>query len=398
MEKYLYLVVFVIITCFGANAQSPCVLQEPGNPNSAWVLPDGVTPCPNTVVTAVPFLKIIPDARSGAMGDVGVAISPDANAMHFNSSKLAFIDQQSSLSATYSPWLRALGLRDVYMAYLTGHKKIDDLQSLGASLRFFSLGDIAFTDENGEPAGMGRPNEFEVAGAYARKLTDKLSAGLSLKFIYSNLAADQVVEGRDIKAGIGGAADISFSYVSDIDNGTIRAGLALTNLGTKIAYTEDNNDYLPANLGLGFAWDMDLDDYNKLTIAADINKLLVPTPQHDWVDEDPENGRPDYKDYGVVSSWFKSFGDAPEGFKEELRELNYSIGLEYWYDNQFAVRAGYFYEHPTKGNRKYLTVGLGVKYNIFGLNLSYLVPTSNQRNPLDNTLRFTLMFDFDQNN
>jgi len=206
-----------------------------------------------------------------------------------------------------------------------------------------------------------------------------------MKFIYSNLAANQVVEGRDIKAGLAGAADLSFSYISPVDNGTIRAGLALRNLGTKISYTQDVNDFIPANFGLGFAYDIDLDDYNSLTVAVDMNKLMVPTP--------PYSGSTDYKKQSVVSSWFSSFGDGID-FSEELHEINYSIGAEYWYDKQFAVRLGYFYEHPTKGARNYLTVGLGVKYNVFGLNLSYLVPTSNQRNPLDNTLRFGLVFDF----
>ncbi|MCB0657709.1 MAG: type IX secretion system outer membrane channel protein PorV [Saprospiraceae bacterium] len=383
MKQLLF--VFLVFVTTGTQAYGQCIQKDPSDPNSPWVLPDGVTPCPNAIITAVPFLMITPDARSGAMGDVGVAISPDANAMAFNASKLAFVEKNSSLSATYSPWLRALGLRDVYLAYLSGFKKINELQSVGASLRFFSLGDIDFTDENGEPAGQGQPNEFEFSAAYARKLSEKFSAGLTMKFIYSNLAANQVVEGRDIKAGLAGAADLSFSYISEVDNGTIRAGLALRNLGTKISYTQDVNDFIPANFGLGVAYDIDLDEYNSLTIAADMNKLMVPTP--------PYNGSTNYKNEPVVSSWFKSFSDG-QNFSEELHEINYSIGAEYWYDKQFAVRLGYFYEHPTKGARNYLTVGLGVKYNVFGLNLSYLVPTSNQRNPLDNTLRFGLVFDF----
>jgi hypothetical protein len=392
MKRILYFLIFFLIISVSLQAQTQCTEDENGN----FVTPIG-TPCTNTIVTAVPFLRIVPDARSGAMGDAGIATSPDPNAMHFNASKLAFAEQELSLSATYSPWLRALGLTDVYLAYLSGYQKLGDDQAIGLSLRYFSLGDIAFTDDNGESLGNGRPNEFEFAGAYARKLSENLSAGLSLKFIYSNLAADQTVEGREIRAGIGGAADISFTYNNDYDGGKFVAGLVFSNLGTKISYTEDNNDYLPANLGIGAAWTFDLDDFNSITIAGDINKLLVPTPPHTFIDEDPgPDGRADYKQIPVVSSWFKSFGDAPEGGSEELRELMYSLGIEYWYDNQFAVRAGYFYENPLKGNRKYFTVGLGVKYNIFGLNLSYLVPTSNQRNPLDNTLRFSLVFDFDK--
>ena len=224
-------------------------------------------------------------------------------------------------------------------------------QAIGGSLRYFSLGDIAFTDNNGESLGNGRPNEFELAGAYARKLTDNLSAGLSLKFIYSNLAADQTVEGRPIKAGIGGAADISFTYDQDYDGGNFKAGLVFSNLGTKISYTEENNDYLPANLGLGIGWTFDLDDYNSITVLGDINKLLVPTPPHipeGVSSEEADRIFNDYKNQPVVESWFSSFGDAPEGFSEELRELMYSVGIEYWYDKQFAVRAGYFYENPLK--------------------------------------------------
>jgi hypothetical protein len=362
-----------------------------------YVLPDG-TPCPNTIVSAVPFLRITPDARSGAMGDGGIALSPDANSMHLNSSKLAFADQKVSLAATYTPWLSALGLQDVYIAYLSGFSKLDDLQAIGGSLRYFSLGSIAFTDPNGQPLGTGRPNEFEIAGSYARKLSDNFSAALTAKFIYSNLAAGQRVNGtgEEIEAGLAGAADISFTYQKEYDSGLLRIGGAVTNVGSKITYTNSvNRDFLPSNLGIGGAYEMQLDDYNKITFALDINKALVPTPCLDGCDEDGD-GDPDYKSKSPVSAAFSSFGDYNDelGVKEEFRELMYSFGLEYWYDEQFAVRAGYYSEHQTKGNRRYLTVGLGLKYNVFGLNFSYLVPTTNQRNPLDNTLRFSLLFDF----
>lgn len=390
-----HLAISLIVFCslsFSSHLSAQCAPKDPSDPRSPWVLPDG-SPCPNTILTAVPFLTLAPDARGAAMGDAGIAVSPDANAMHYNVSKLAFIEEPTSLSMTYSPWLRALGLTDVYMAYLAGHRQINELQTIAGSLRYFSLGQIDFTDDNGEPTGMGKPNEFELAGAYARKLTDKLSAGLAIKFIYSNLAADQFVNGTEIKAGLAGAADISFSYIAPYDGGTFRAGLAFKNLGTKISYSNDNADYIPANMGLGAAWDLNLDDYNTLTLTADFNKLLVPTAPREFVDENA-NGIPDYKEYSVVNSWFTSFGDAPEGFSEELKEISISAGLEYWYNKQFAVRGGYFHESNIKGDRKYLTVGLGIKYNIFGLNLSYLVPTSNQRNPLDNTLRFSIIFNF----
>ncbi|MCB9082395.1 MAG: type IX secretion system outer membrane channel protein PorV [Lewinellaceae bacterium] len=359
------------------------------------------TPCTNTVVTAVPFLRIVADARAGAMGDAGIATSADPNAMHFNASKLAFADEKFGVSATYTPWLRSLGLNDVYLAYLTSYYKLSDLETVGFGLRYFSLGSIQFTDPNGMPLNTGRPNEFEVAAAYARQLSDRFSAALTAKFIYSNLAAGNLVNGEVIQPGIAGAADISMTYKAPIDmnnaESDLTIGLALTNIGSKITYTNSLfRDFLPANFGLGAAWNVNFDEYNSLTFTTDINKLLVPTPCQGLDCDQDNDGRPDYKDVSPISAIFSSWGDAPEGFSEELKEFTYSIGAEYWYDKQFAVRAGYFTEHRQKGNRKFFTVGLGLKYNIFGLNFSYLVPTTNQRNPLDNTLRFSLLFDFAQ--
>ncbi|PSR11530.1 MAG: hypothetical protein DA408_00480 [Bacteroidetes bacterium] len=390
--RFIFLATLFVTFGGNTNLQAQCFYDEGCG---CYLNLDG-TPCTNTVVTAVPFLRIVADARSGAMGDVGIALSPDANAMHFNASKLVLAEEDIALSATYTPWLRSLGLNDVYLAYLTGFKKINDLQAVGFGLRYFSLGSIQFTDVNGEPLLTGRPNEFEVALAYSRKLSDNFTAGLTGKFIYSNLAAGQQLDGGDvIQAGIAGAADVSFTYQkelksSSLDDSQLTIGLALTNIGSKITYTRSiNRDFLPANFGLGAAWKMDFDEFNSLTIATDINKFMVPTPCQ-GVDCDNEARRAQ----SPVSAIFSSFNDAPEGFKEELRELMYSFGLEYWYDQQFAVRAGYFSEHNQKGGRKYLTLGLGLKYNIFGMNFSYLVPTTNQRNPLDNTLRFSLLFDF----
>lgn len=354
--------------------------------------------CANAVTSAVPFLRIVPDARGGAMGDVGIATSADPNGMHYNQSKLAFSDKNISLAATYTPWMRNLGLNDVYLAYLAGYFKIDKFQTAGFGLRYFSLGDIEFTDENGQSLGQGRPNEFEVTGAYARKLTERFSAAIGAKFIYSNLATGRVVEGNEIKPGVAGAADISFTYKAPIEINNVKneltIGTVLSNLGSKITYTNSiNRDYIPSNLGIGAAWKVNLDDYNTLTFTTDFNKLLVPTPRPE-IDEDGDD-IPDYKQYSPVRGVFKSFGDAPGGFSEEMKEITLGAGLEYWYDDQFAIRTGYFYEHFSKGNRKYFSVGLGVKYNVFGLNFSYLVPTTNQRNPLDNTLRFSLLFDFE---
>ena len=388
----LSLVVLVGISQPG-QLQAQCIPGENGLIN-----PDG-TPCINTVVSAVPFLRIVSDARSGAMGDVGIGLSPDANAMHFNASKLAFATEDLGVSATYTPWLRALGLNDVYLAYLTGYSKFGDDQAVGFGLRYFSLGSIQFTDPNGQPLNTGRPNEFEVSVAYARKLSDQLSAAVTAKFIYSNLAAGQIVDGETIEPGIAGAADVSLTYLTPINlssaESELTVGLALSNIGSKITYTNSiNRDFLPANFGLGAGWNIQMDQYNSITFAADVNKLLVPTPCQGLDCDQNNDGTPDWKDESPIGAIFSSWTDAPEGFQEEMRELMYSVGVEYWYDEQFAVRAGYFNEHRQKGNRKFFTVGLGLKYNIFGLNFSYLIPTTNQRNPLDNTLRFSLLFDF----
>ena len=379
---------------FSSDLNAQCFKDSKGN----WVNPDG-SDCTNTILTAVPFLRIVSDARSGAMGDVGIGLSPDANAMHFNQSKLVMAESPLGISATYTPWLRSLGLNDVYLAYLTGYYKLDDNQALGVGLRYFSLGSINFTDENGNPIGTGNPNEFEATVAYSRRLSEKFTAAVGAKFIYSNLASGQQVDGQIIEAGKAGAADFSFTYDTDLEaNGRksdLTIGLAVTNIGSKITYTNAANgqkDFLPTNLGIGGAWKFNLDSYNSLTIAADFNKLLVPTRCFDC-DEDGDNIA-DWRQKSPISGIFSSFSDAPNGIDEELKEINYSVGLEYWYDKQFAVRAGYFSESRTKGDRHFFTVGLGLKYNIFGLNFSYLVPTTNQRNPLDNTLRFSLLFDF----
>ncbi|MEZ4990668.1 MAG: type IX secretion system outer membrane channel protein PorV [Saprospiraceae bacterium] len=399
MKKNLLLGLLVLVCVFSLSETTHAQCIQGAN-GKYYSLNGGE--CINTIVTAVPFLRIVSDARSGAMGDVGLAISPDANSIQFNSSKLVFAEEEGAISASYSPWLQALGLNDVYLAYLTGYKKIDEDQALTASLRYFSLGNIQYTDVNGENLNEGRPNEFEVAVGYSRRLAENFSAGITGKFIYSNLAAGQQLEGGEvIEAGLAGAADFSITYDNEIDlgstNSDLMVALAVSNIGSKITYTKSlDRDFLPANIGLGAAWTLHLDDYNTLTFATDINKLLVPSPCLGGaaVCDLDGNGKTDYKEQSSIAAAFKSFGDAPNGFEEEMKELMYSFGMEYWYDQQFAVRAGYFSEHATKGGRKFLTVGVGLKYNVFGLNFSYLVPTTNQRNPLDNTLRFSLLFDF----
>ncbi len=363
-------------------------------------LPNGQK-CGGTVQTAVPFLRINPDARSGAMGDVGIGLSPDANAIHFNASKLAFANQNFGASLTYTPWLRNLGVNDIYMAYGTGFYKFGGKaqQAVGVGLRYFSLGNIQWTDFNAQPIGEGSPREFEIAASYSRQLSPNLAVGATGKFVYSNLASGQSPDGgggERITSGKAGAVDISLTYKKPIKmtagKSDLMVGAVISNIGNKITYLR-SADFLPTNLGIGAAWDIPFDQYNSIVIAADINKLLVPTPQPNDSTDANNNKIPDWKDATVISGMIKSFGDAPGGFNEELKELTYSLGVEYWYDKQFAVRAGYFYENTAKGGRQYFTVGLGLKYNVLGINLSYLVPTSSQRGPLDNTLRFSLLFD-----
>ena len=354
---------------------------------------------PNTLLTAVPFLRIVPDARGGALGDAGIATSADPYSAHYNSSKLAFVQNDMEVSATFTPWLRNLGLTDVYLLYAGLYKRIDDFQTFGANIRFFSLGDINFTDINGNSSGTGRPREFEIGMSYARKLTDNFSAGIGGKFIYSNLASGQQVGGIDISAGTAFAADISATYISNPDlqgpGSSLSVGLSLTNIGSKITYTQSSEkEFIPANLGIGAAYLINLDDFNSVTFALDFNKLLVPTPipvDHPDYDTD-QNGRPDYREKSTFAGVFGSFADAPGGFSEELKEFSTSFGVEYWYDQQFAVRAGYYYENPLKGARQYITVGVGLRYNVFGIDISYLAPTNVQRSPLDNTLRFSFSF------
>lgn len=365
----------------------------------------------NTVLTALPFLRITPDARSGAMGDVGIGLSADPNAMHFNASKLAFVEDDAAFSATYTPWLRNLNLDDIYMAYLSGYKKVSEGQTVGFNVRFFSLGELNFRNADGEDLGTGKPREFEIGAAYARKLGDNFSAALTAKYINSNLATGQVLNGIDISSANSFAVDVSLTYQKPINlngyKGNWTFGGAITNVGSKVSYTDDSRrDFIPTNLGLGAALTLDFDEYNTMTFAFDMNKLMVPSPISETIldennvpginpewDSDPRDSIADYRQRGLIPGMLGSFTDAQGGFSEELRELAFSLGVEYWYDKQFAVRAGYYYENPQKGNRQFLTVGFGVKYNVFGMDLSYLVPTNNQRNPLDNTLRFTLRFD-----
>ncbi len=364
----------------------------------------------NTITTAVPLLLISPDARSGAMGDAGVASKPDANSTHWNPAKYAFIEDDMGFSVSYTPWLRAL-VPDINLAYLSGYKRIDKNQTIGVSLLYFSLGNIIFTNMVGEVTGEFNPNEFSIDGTYARKLSDHFSGGIALRYIYSNLTGGYYIESAgQSKAGQSIAADISVYYQHDVElgdkSGEYALGLNISNIGSKMSYTETaDRDFIPINLRLGARLSVDIDDYNSISIMVDVNKLLVPTPPI----YDTAAGQEDVILFGkdpnrsVVSGMVGSFNDAPgvannsgkrSVSKEELREITYSIGLEYWYSGQFAVRAGYFHEHATKGNRKFFTLGAGLKYNVFGIDFAYLIPTE-AKHPLENTLRFTLLFDFE---
>jgi hypothetical protein len=349
----------------------------------------------NVVTSAVPFLRISPDARSGGMGDVGIATAPDANSAFWNLAKTPFNTNTGGAAVTYTPWLKDLGLNDVYLASLSGFYKLDDEQAITASLRYFSLGNIQFTDFQGNDLSTFRPREFAIDAGYSRKLSNKLSVGFALRYINSSLAGGQQLNGISYKPGSSVAADLSiFHNGLKADGSGLNYGVVLSNLGSKISYTSDasQKDYIPANLGLGVAYTKVIDESNKITFGLDLHKLLVPTPP---LLTDSANLIA-YRTTGVVSSWFKSFGDAPGGFSEEIKEIQASLGAEYWYNDQFAFRAGYFYENPIKGNRKYFTLGAGLKYETFGLNFSYLLPSGNgvNRNPLSNTLRFSLLFDF----
>jgi len=358
----------------------------------------------SVVTTAVPFLMISPDARAGAMGDAGVSSSPDANSQHWNPAKYAFIDKDMGFSFSYSPWLRAL-VSDINLAYVNGYKKIDDMSAVSASLLYFSLGDITFTDINANVIGNYRPNEFALDAAYSRKFSDHVSGAVSARYIHSNLTQGQNVSGQSTKPGQSFATDVSLYYEKDLTfknnlNGKFAFGMNISNIGAKISYSNDNTqkDFIPTNLRLGPSLLLNLDDYNSLTFMLDVNKLLVPTPPIYDSTYDVNGNQNILKgknpNVSVVSGMLQSFYDAPDGFSEELHEITYSVGVEYWYDKQFAIRGGYFYEDKTKGNRKYFTLGAGLKYNVFGLDFSYLIPT-DQKNPLENTLRFTLVFDFD---
>jgi hypothetical protein len=336
-----------------------------------------------TITTAVPILTVSPDARAAALGDAGVATSPDGNSLHWNPAKLGFITNKFGASLSYSPWLTKLGINDMALSYLTGYYKVSDRGTFSGALRYFDLGDIQFTDDNGRELNNFNPKEYTVDVGYGQQLSENLSLGVAARFIHSNLSAGVT----DSKPGNSASLDVGVYYTRDLTLGgreyNLSLGGNLSNIGAKIAYTNaDRKDFIPTNLRLGTAFTMNLDPYNKLTLAVDGNKLLVPSPGADPTQSVPR-------------AIFSSFGDAEDGFKEELQEVTLSTGLEYWYNDLFAARVGYFYEAPNKGDRHYLSLGLGLHYQKFGFDAAYYVP-NERNNPLAETLRFTLAFKFSE--
>ncbi|UEG52889.1 type IX secretion system outer membrane channel protein PorV [Mucilaginibacter daejeonensis] len=347
--------------------------------------------------TAVPFLTIAPDSRSGAMGDAGVALSPDVNANYWNPSKLTFIDEpgQDQASLSYSPWLRNL-VGGINLAYLSYAHRLDQRNTIGASLRYFNLGSVQLVDANQNSQGTYTPNEFSIDGSFARKFGQNFSLGLTLRYIHSGIASGGSLNGQQVNSGNAVATDVSGyyqKYTRQFGKEALLAfGLNMSNIGTKIGYTMSGKRYfLPANLRLGVADTWTLDQVNTFTVAFDLNKLLVPTPPIRNSSGNIIRGYDD--DRSIPSGVFGSFGDAPGGFREELHEISYAGGVEYGYDKQLFLRAGYYYENPNKGNRQYGTLGAGYKYDIFRFDLSYLVATQ-QKSALANTLRFTVIANF----
>ena len=357
------------------------------------------------ITTAVPFLLIAPDARAGAMGDAGVATSPDANTTHWNIAKLAYIKNDIGFSLSYAPWLGKI-IDDMSLSYLSGYYKINKEQALAMSLSYFDLGDIQFTDATGEPIQNFNPREFSFSGSYARLLSENMSLGVTLKYIRSNLTGNVFSTNYDGQAGQSLAADLGWYWKTEIgQKSDLALGATITDIGNKITYSDDaQKEFIPTTLRFGGAYTYDLDPYNSITLAVDFSKLMVPTPPIYVVDENgrvvyDQNGNPEIArgrdpDRPLLSGMFGSFTDAPDGASEEFQEVMISTGLEYWYKDLFAVRGGYFYENYFKGDRKFFTMGVGLRYNVFGVDFAYLVPTSRE-NPLAETLRFTLHFNFD---
>ena len=343
----------------------------------------------NVITTAMPFLLISPDSRSAGMGDVGAALSPDANAMQWNAARLAFVENEVGASISYSPWLTNIGVNDMSISYLSAYYKISKEQVIGISMKYFDLGSIFFTDDGISGTDFS-PKDFSFSAAYVRKLSNNFSASLTGMFARSNLFGDvSAASGlSNPRPATALGVDLGFFYTKNLifngNDSDFSSGLQISNIANKVSYSgDDNEQFLPINLKIGTAFTTALDPYNKITLAVDFNKLMVPTPNPN-----------DTTTITLLEGMFGSFGDAPAGFREEVREISIASGVEYWYNQVFAVRTGYFYEHFTKGGRQYFTAGVGFRYQVLGLDFSYLIPT-RQNNPLAETLRFSATFNFE---
>jgi hypothetical protein len=335
----------------------------------------------NPITTAVPFLRLATDARAASMGDVGVATTPDANSIFYNGAKTVFNESKYGIGLTYTPWLSELDIKNINQASVGAFYKLSDKEAVSLGFRNFNQGTFTFTDAIGNEVSTFKPSDLAVEAGYSRKLSNKSAIGLNVRYIHSKLANNSV--NADYKAGNAFAADLSYFYTNKEWN----FGAAVTNLGSKMKYGGESS-YIPANLALGAAYNKDINSDNKLSFAIELNKLLVPTPP----DASDAEKVADYNNKGVVASWFSSFGDAPGGGSEELKEVQLGFGAEYTYKEIFSLRAGYFSENQQKGNRNYFTVGAGLEYKVAGVNFSYLVPTSNNANALKNTFRISLLF------
>lgn len=364
---------------------------------SAWAQKEQFNPVQHGVTS----LMVAPDSRGGGMGDVGAATDPDVYSQFWNPAKYPFNIARAGLGISYTPWLRQL-VSDMDLAYVSGFYRIGDYSALSGALRYFSLGEVGTGeyDEMGEPINTINPYEMAIDVAYSRMLSETFSAAVALRFIYSDLAWN---EAEDITPGSAFAADIAFYYNNYVMLGQrecmLGLGANISNIGSKISYDEGNtSEFVPTNFRIGASLLIPIDEYNTISFSADANKLLVPTRPMQLEEESDQDYQDrlqeDYYDLSPITGIFKSFSDAPGGFSEELKEIQWSIGAEYLYNNQFAVRAGYHHEDPYKGNRKYWTVGAGFKMSVFSLDASYIISVA-QTNPLDQTLRFSMSFDMD---
>ena len=353
-----------------------------------------------SITTGVPFLQIAADARAAGMGDIGVATSPDTYSQQWNPAKYAFATDKQGFSVSYTPYLTDI-VNDISLGQVTYYNRFNDRSAFAGSIRYFGLGEIELRENANDVPRLVSPNEFAIDGSYSLHLSDYFSMAVGGRFIHSNLKVAS--DNGDASPASTFAVDIAGYYQSEEIaysdfNGRWRGGFNIQNLGPKISYDNDefNNNFLPANLKIGGGFDFILDEYNKIGVNLEFNKLLVPTPQYENSDTAAETAQKteDYRKIGWASGIFKSFGDAPGGFSEELKEVTYALGAEYEYQDSFSLRSGYFHESDEKGSRKFFSLGAGFKYNVVKVDVSYLFSASKVKNPLENTLRFSLTFNF----